>query len=126
MDKLIFDILIHPKKEVIARCSKCNMVLANCEYISYFDCQRSQSKMRRRIDKCKKCNAVFFEVPKWEKTQFGWKAKCKEGEFVLYKDGRGWKGHYHTPDDSYFFFLPWRSKVNMLKRVCETNKHWGL
>ena len=62
---------------------------------------------------------------KWQRCKGGvWKATGKIGEFVLYKDKGGWKGHYHTPDDSYFFFLPWHRKIEPLKKVCERNTYW--
>lgn len=66
---------------------------------------------------------------KWEKkiSRLGydmWKAQGKNGHFLLWKDGRIWRGLYMRKSDGSVQFRFWKRTIKDAKNFCENNHYW--
>ena len=66
---------------------------------------------------------------KWEKliSRSGWetwKAQGKNGHFLLWKDGRIWRGLYMRTKDAAVQFRFWKHTIKEAKKYCEKNYYW--
>lgn len=63
-------------------------------------------------------------VMKWERLSNGdYQAKGKNGDFLLWKYGKQWKGRYRSASGQYTFFL-FDKDLKKLKARCENNHYW--
>lgn len=62
---------------------------------------------------------------KWEcVANLRWQAKGKHGDFLIWKEGKRWKGRYLSADKTNNFFLPWKKSLKEMKTICEDNYYW--
>lgn len=63
-------------------------------------------------------------VMKLERLANGdYQAKGKNGDFLLWKYGKQWKGRYRSASGQYTFFL-FDKDLKKLKARCESNHYW--
>ena len=61
----------------------------------------------------------------WVQDKDGdWIAQGKRGRFVLWKEGRKWRGRYLSRADIFWFDLPRGLSLEQLKTMCESNRYW--
>ena len=62
---------------------------------------------------------------KWVKLSNGdWEAKGEKGDFLLWKDGKWWKGRYrhiYCENAKFYVYAP---TLNEIKKKCEENYYW--
>lgn len=68
---------------------------------------------------------------KWEKyvDVYGrengdWIAQGEKGHFLLWKDGKIWRGLYMHEIGRVVRFRFWRSTLKEAKQLCQENYHW--
>ena len=62
---------------------------------------------------------------KWSKKANGdFEALGFRGDFLLWKDGRKWRGRYRSKDKRRHFFMAPQGKLADMKRLCESNHYW--
>jgi hypothetical protein len=62
---------------------------------------------------------------KWERKANGdWVALGEHGHFLLWKDGRIWRGLYMHEIGHVVKFRMFAKDLKTLKRMCEENYHW--
>ena len=62
---------------------------------------------------------------KWERdSKDGWIAQGRLGHFLLWKDGRIWKGLYMHEIGRVVRFRFMARTIKEAKRICEENYHW--
>ena len=132
MEKLIFDITVHPTHELIAKCSCCGKELKREYWESYFSYSLVKRRIERTVSTCKYCGAVFVEkkkVPKWESTgkRFEEIAKAKNGDFLIWRSGGPfWKWRYRTYGAVYADQIGRVRGKAAAKTACEKHKEWRI
>ena len=119
-----------PKKELIALCKACNAVLAREPWSGYHDYNRRKAAVEKRFSNCPKCKAQFQvlrEKPKWEKEKNGdLVARCKNGDFCIWKYGNAFKWRYRTYGTLYATQMGFATTKEYAKSACERHKEWKL
>ena len=65
------------------------------------------------------------KMMKWaKKTNGDIEALGFRGDFLLWKDGRKWRGRYRSKDERRHFFIAPQGKLAEMKRLCESNHYW--
>lgn len=62
----------------------------------------------------------------WKRTNRAdeWMAQGEKGDFLIWKNGRKWKGRYrHILCQNPKFFL-WADTLKDMKKMCENNAYW--
>jgi hypothetical protein len=132
LKKVLFDTIIHPKKELVAKCSVCKTVLKREEWVSVSDHQRKKKHIEKCLSKCKHCGAIFKEMqPKadivWERTPSGdYIAKAKNGDFLIWKWGKIWKYRYRKYGEQFPDGVFWKRTKEDAQRACQKHREWKL
>lgn len=53
-----------------------------------------------------------------------WIAQGEKGHFLLWKDGRAWRGLYMHEIGKVVKFRFWANTLREAKKMCEENYHW--
>ena len=132
----------YPKKEVVCFCDECAKEIARESYDTYFDCERTKSRMKKRYKKCPFCEDIAapavcndkhreVQVVKWEKhfDIYGqetkdWEAKLPDGDFLVWKKGKIWKARYRAYGSDVPIMLGFSSTLTGIKQRCEHSKYW--
>ncbi len=132
----------YPKKEVVCFCDECAKEIAREAYDTYFDCERTKSRMKKRYKKCPFCNEIAepvacngnhraAQVVKWEKhfDIYGqetkdWEARLPDGDFLVWKQGKIWKARYREYGSDMPIMLGFSSTLTGIKQRCEHSKYW--
>lgn len=62
---------------------------------------------------------------KWElKPNGDWIAQGEKGHFLLWKEGRFWKGLYMHEVGNVVRFRLWCKTLKEIKRICQENYYW--
>lgn len=129
MPKLILSTMIHPKKEIIAVCGVCQKEVKRIAYEGYQDHVRVRSRLLK-TESCPHCAAVFIErkcqpTIKWEKTAKGdYIAKCKNGDFLVFKWGNVWKWRYRPYGQTQPDVVRTAKTKDLAKRACEHHEEF--
>ena len=100
MANINFNPVVFPKKEIVATCSDCGKEIERREWEYYAQYNRLVKSIGKEIKACKHCKAVFQESEKkavipWHKTTDGdYIAKAKDGDFLVWKYGFGYRWRY--------------------------------
>ena len=119
-------------KEIVATCSVCVTELSRDEWYSLGDYSRKMKQFKKSIAKCPYCGAVFKEETlkaniKWERTKDGdYIAKAKNGDFLVWKYGYGYKCRYRaygaeSPDG-----VIWKRTREEAMKVCKQHPEWKI
>lgn len=64
---------------------------------------------------------------KWVKKENGdWIAQGEKGHFILWKDGKIWKGLYMVEFGNVVKFRFWKRDLKTAKKFCEENYNWEI
>lgn len=130
MTKLNIDSMIFPEKAVIARCSVCNKEIKRVPYGHYEDYKRQARKLEKSVFDCPHCGAVFIvreKKPSWEKEKNGsYIAKALNGDFRVWKYGRGYKWRYRKYGVMYPDRIDWARTKDEAMRACTRHAEWKL
>ncbi len=84
-----------------------------------------------RNDKHGKSQTERNDTPKWEKhidiygrTTADWEVKLKYGDFLVWKEGKIWRGRYREYDSYSPIMLGFSSTLEGMKRRCENSVYW--
>ena len=127
MAKINWNVTVLPTAEIIGVCAECREEVARVPYTGYHDHNYKLAKLKKQIPECPKCKAVFFEnanKPKWEKTRAGYLAKCKNGDFLIFRWGKSLKWRYRTYGNQYADCIAYARSVSEAKKACERHKEF--
>ena len=119
-------------KEIVATCSLCRVELKREEWTTLGDYQRRTKRFKQTIAKCPFCGAVFKEETlkaniKWERTKDGdYIAKAKNGDFLVWKYGYGYKCRYRAYGAVYADGIIWKRTKEEAMRVCQQHPEWKI
>jgi hypothetical protein len=114
-----------PKKWLKAVCNVCGFVVSEIEWESYPDYRNKKSKLVKKYTFCQKCGAVNEGVPKWIRVENGdWQAKCKDGDFLIWKYGSSYKWRYRTYGKLYADQIGFSKTIDQAKKACERHEGW--
>ena len=132
MEKILISTTVFPTAELIAHCGSCGVEIKRLPYQGYFDCDRQRSKIKK-IASCPSCKCSFRKesssstanMPKWERDEKGRMfAKCKNGDFMVWKDGRIWKWRWRVYGGLYANHLGRSSTKAGAMRACTCHREW--
>ncbi len=131
MQEIKFESIVFPKKEIVATCSACGEELARAEWGHYEDYKRQKRKIERVVKSCPHCGELVGAQeepkPRWEKTLAGdMLAKAKNGDFLVWKHGNGYKWRYRRYGEESPRAIYWNRKRTDAQRACERHKEWVL
>ena len=132
LKKILIDTIVHPKKEVVATCSVCRVELKREEWDTLGCHQRKKKEMEKTIVKCPFCGAVFKEENKkanikWERTKDGdYIAKAKNGDFLVWKYGYGYKCRYRAYGAVYADGIFWKRTKDEAMKACQQHPEWKI
>lgn len=130
--ELIFNPVLVPKKEVVARCSVCEHEVTRRGWEYYADYNRQVKKLKTSVENCPNCKARFKDGAKkvvipWERTKEGdYIAKAKNGEFLVWKYGYGYKWRYRKYGADAPERINFAKTKDEAKRACEKHVEWKL
>ena len=118
----------YPKKGLKAVCSECGYVVCEMEWGSYSDYRCKKAKLMKKYSFCQKCGAVNKAgAPVWQKATNGdWLAKCKNGDFIVWKYGNAYKWRYRRYGGEYADQIGFSKTLDQAKRACASNEEWKL
>lgn len=120
--------VVMPSKELIASCNACNAVLAREPWSGYHDYNRRKAAVEKRFFSCPKCKTQFQvsrETPSWTKEPNGdLVARCKNGDFCIWKYGNAFKWRYRTYGKQYADQIGFAATKEYAKSACERHKEW--
>lgn len=62
---------------------------------------------------------------KWERLKNGdYQAVGMEGDFLVWREGKMWRGRYWSNDRVIHFLLPKKPTLTEAKAQCESNHYW--
>lgn len=129
LGKIVISSTVLPKSEVIASCSECEAEIKRLEWKSYFDYTRQRGKLKK-IEVCPFCKSSFKEgvitnPPKWERDEKGRMiAKCKDGDFMVWREGRIWKWRWRIYGGVYANYLGRSATKATAMKACERHNEW--
>ena len=127
---LIFNPVLVPKKEVVARCSLCGHELARRGWEYYTDYNLQVKKLKASVEECHNCKARFKDSAKkvvipWERTKDGdYIAKAKNGDFLIWKYGYGYRWRYRKYGTEAPERINFAKTKDEAKMACERNVEW--
>ena len=127
--KLFISSTVLPLSEVVAHCSECGKEIKRQSWNGYHDYIRQRDKLRK-IEYCPFCKSAFKEgvttnPPKWERDEKGRMiAKCKDGDFMVWKEGRIWKWRWRVYGGIYANHLGRSMTKADAMRACERHGEW--
>ena len=115
----------YPEKKLSAVCDKCGAVLFETGWDTYYDYKNKKAKLAKKYSFCQKCGTVNAGTPKWEKETNGdWSAKCKNGEFLIWKYGSAYKWRYRTYGKIYADQIGFAKTLAQSKAACQDHEQW--
>lgn len=115
----------YPKKGLKAVCNVCGFVAYETEWDSYHDYKAKKARLAKKYTFCQKCGAVNEGVPKWVKTDNGdWQAKCRNGDFLVWKYGNSYKWRYRTYGGTYADQIGFSRTLDQAKKACQRHEEW--
>ena len=127
--KLLISSTVLPKAEVSANCSECGLEIKRLPWNGYFDYHKQRAKLKK-IGFCPFCKSQFKEgimvnPPKWERDEKGRMiAKCKNGDFMVWREGRIWKWRWRVYGGIYANHLGRSMTKTEAMRACERHGEW--
>lgn len=127
--------VIHPNKEIIVSCGHCNAEIERIAWETYHDYNRKRVEALKTFSACPKCGAHFKRLsenaPKWEKAEKGVGrgsliAKCKNGDFLIFKYGSIYKWRYRKYGNLYADEMGNARTKDLAKKLCQKHKEWKL
>lgn len=116
----------YPKKGLKAVCSDCGFVMCEMEWNTYPDYKSKKAKLIKKYSFCQKCGAVNKTcAPTWRKESNGdWSAKCKNGDFIIWRYGSAYKWRYRRYGGVYADQIGFAKTLAQAKRACENHEEW--
>lgn len=127
---LIFNPVVFPKKEIVASCSLCGHEVARRGWEHYTEYNRQVEKLTAYLEECPNCRARFKDSAKkvvipWERTNDGdYIAKAKNGDFLVWKYGYGYKWRYRKYGAETQERINFAKTKDEAKRACERHVEW--
>ena len=127
--------VLNPTKAIVVRCGKCNAELARLAWETYHDYNRKRAEALKRVSVCPNCGTQFKclgeNAPKWEKAdkKLGYGsliAKCKNGDFLIFKYGSIYKWRYRKYGNLYADEMGNARTKELAKKLCQRHKEWKL
>lgn len=132
MKTIEIDTVVFPLKEIRAICPTCKTELKRVSWTSLSEHQRKKREIEKSVSKCQFCGERFLEnnakakIP-WERTSCGdYIAKAKNGDFLIWKYGYGWKYRYRAYGAENPDFIAWKRTKDEAIKACERHAEWKL
>jgi hypothetical protein len=115
-----------------AVCSECDRQIVETHYDSLSAYNRKSATWKQTIKACPYCKASYKVSPEnrkaitWVKSYKDWVAEAKNGTFIVFKWGNGWRWSFCYKGEEY----PRAENTGtafskeVAVRVCEKHKEW--
>ena len=130
LKKIVFAVELAPR-ELIVKCPTCHVEIQRDSWENLNDFNRKRRMLTKAIAKCPYCGERFqpknrVNIP-WEKTKDGdYIAKAKNGDFLVWKFGRGYKCRYRKYGEEAPDGVIWRRTKEDAMRTCELHPEWKI
>ncbi|MBQ7913759.1 MAG: hypothetical protein IJ308_08505 [Clostridia bacterium] len=130
MAKIDWCVTAYPKSEIYGVCSECKQEVVRVAYDGYHDHRYKEARLKRQFTECPKCKKpvednAHLHKPKWEKQPNGdWRAKAKDGDFLVWKYGNAYKWRYRVYGGEYANYIGFALSLKEAKKACENHEKW--
>ena len=117
----------YPKKEIYAVCGDCGAEIWRETWDTYADYNSKKRLAKKLYKKCPKCCAETKSKtkPVWQRGLNGdYAAQTPEGDFLIWRYGRIWKGRWRKYGSEVPVMLGFASTLELMKRRCERSEFW--
>lgn len=127
MIKLDISLAAATQKEIFGVCRNCHKEVKRLPYDGYYGYIKAKSSLLK-ITECPHCQTMLREhksTIKWERTPKGdYIAKCKNGDFLVFKWGNVWKWRYRPYGQTHPDVVRTAKTKDLAKRACERHEEF--